>query len=424
MSAKDAFAKLSPQKQRMVVLGAVGTLVLVGFFALNDMRSNQRAKAPVSADNLLTSADSRALGLGSLNAALETQKDRSSDLERRLAELSTRNQEQAKRLEELERGAKTAPPPVPVSAPDADGVSRPLGVVPGLEADNARYAERAKELEAMRSRGAQNAKGAPAGLPSEPEAPPAPAIVTAGATPAPEDDAAETGTAKAAVAVADATPKDTGIFIPAGTIIRTVLLSGMDAPTGRSAQTQPLPVLARVKSFANLPNRFRADVNECRVVGSTWGDLSSERAFVRAETFSCVREDGGVIEVNLRMFATGEDGKVGLRGPVVEKRGQLIGRAALAGFLEGVSDAFQPQRIPVLATGSAEGNAQFQQVSGRDAGQSAMYGGISGASDRLADYYIRRADELVPVIEISAGREATFVVQEGKQMMTVTEDRG
>lgn len=422
MSIKDTFNKLDAQQQRKLVIVGAGLALVVGFLALNSARNNSRTVAPVSADNLLTSADSRALGLGSLNAALERQKDRSADLERRLSELTKKNEAQSKRLEDIEKAKVAAGVSRPVSTEPGD-VARPLGVVPGIPQE-APYAERAKVIESLRAPAA-NATASPE--PVVPAPARAPAIVTAGGETAPVSEGDKEGTAavdKGPATDAKSKPEEEGIFLPAGTIITSVLLSGMDAPTGRSAQSQPLPVLARVKSFANLPNRFRADVSECRVVGSTWGDLSSERAFIRAETFSCVREDGGVIEVGLRMFATGEDGKVGLRGPVVEKRGQLIGRAALAGFLQGVSDAFQPQRIPVLATGSADGNAQFQQISGGDAAQSGIYGGISGASDRLADYYIKRADELVPVIEISAGREATFIVQEGKQMLTVTGEKG
>ena len=423
MAKNKAFSNLSAKQQRGVVLGAVSLVIVIGFFALRSASVGRHAPAPVSADNLLTGADSRALGIGSLNAALSKERGERASLARELAEMKALTERQSKRLEALE---KPAPSSGLAAMPNGDGglVARPVGVVPGITnptpdaGSTERFAARQAEIEALRRPGGPvNASGNDAAADPLINAPvgkrPAPAIITSGV------DVTDAGTPvpPAPVEPVAEPAHEEGMFLPAGTIITTVLLSGMDAPTGRSAQTQPLPVLARVKTDANLPNRFRADVRECRIVGSTWGDLSSERAFIRSETMTCIRNDGGTIEVKMKMFATGEDGKVGLRGPVVEKRGAMVGRAALAGFLGGVATAFQPQRIPTISTNGGN-EAQFQQMNGPGAAQAAAYGGISGAADRLADYYIKRADELVPVIEVSAGREATFIVQEGKNLVT------
>ena len=112
-----------------------------------------------------------------------------------------------------------------------------------------------------------------------------------------------------------------------------MLLNGLDAPTGQGARQQPTPALVRIKHDALLPNRFRADVKECFVIVGGFGDLGSERAYLRAETLTCVRIDGGVIEVPLDAYAVGEDGKVGIRGRLVSKQGALLAKALQAGFL-------------------------------------------------------------------------------------------
>jgi conjugal transfer pilus assembly protein TraB len=70
---------------------------------------------------------------------------------------------------------------------------------------------------------------------------------------------------------------------------------------------------------------------------SGYGDLSSERAYLRGETFSCIREDGGVIEAQLDSYAVGEDGKAGVRGRLVSKQGQMVAKSLIAGFLGGAS---------------------------------------------------------------------------------------
>jgi len=77
----------------------------------------------------------------------------------------------------------------------------------------------------------------------------------------------------------DLLPED-AVLIPAGSILRGVLLSGMDAPTGRQSRRDPCPALARIKHDAILPNRFRADVRECFLALAGYGDLGSERAYL------------------------------------------------------------------------------------------------------------------------------------------------
>ncbi|MEO0762403.1 MAG: TraB/VirB10 family protein, partial [Pseudomonadota bacterium] len=182
------------------------------------------------------------------------------------------------------------------------------------------------------------------------------------------------------------------VFIPSGSILSGVLLNGLDAPGGSSASSNPMPVVVRLKHEAILPNRFSANVRECFALLSSFGDLSSERAQFRGEQLSCVLRDGTVIQKPLKAYGVGEDGKVGSRGRVVTRQGQLIANAILVGALEGVANAFDDTSF--ISVGAAGGS---------DVG-SAIGGGFSGAFDRIADWYLTQADKLVPVIEIDAGR--------------------
>ena len=68
-------------------------------------------------------------------------------------------------------------------------------------------------------------------------------------------------------------------------------------------------------------------------------DLASERAYLRTEPITCIREDGGAIEVPLDAYAVGEDGKVGVRGRLVNN--QSVRRL-------GTARAPQPSRRPAL----------------------------------------------------------------------------
>lgn len=211
-------------------------------------------------------------------------------------------------------------------------------------------------------------------------------------------------------------PEDKGTFIPAGSIFSGTLLTGMDVPTGNQGRRDPFPVLLRVKKEAILPNRYRTDVRECFLVASGWGDLSSERAYVRAERLSCIRDDGKALESNLQMYAVGEDGKAGIRGRVVNKTGALLGRALIAGFLEGFSKLFGKQPMfSIYTPGSVARNAKapFESYLSTDALQSAGLAGAGSAMDRLAKYYIDMAENIYPVIEIDAGRAIDFILLSG-----------
>ncbi len=127
--------------------------------------------------------------------------------------------------------------------------------------------------------------------------------------------------------------------LPSGSILTGTLITGLDAPTASQARREPFPVLVRLKKTAILPNRFQTDVRECFTLLAAYGDLSSERAYMRGETMSCVLDDGTVVEQRLEGYAAGEDGKAGARGRIVRKEGQFIARALAVGFLEAAGQA-------------------------------------------------------------------------------------
>jgi len=208
------------------------------------------------------------------------------------------------------------------------------------------------------------------------------------------------------------------ISIPAGSILSGVSLNGLDAATGRGARKDPFPVLVRIQSDALLPNEFRADVKECFATAAGYGEMSSERAYLRGEMFSCITKNGDVIEVNLPAYAVGEDGKAGIRGRLVTKAGALIARTALAGFAAGVAEAFDSSPVPVIQTGQVTNDKVYQDNFSKDAANHGMASGASAAMTRVADYYMDMADQIFPVIEVDAGRQVDLVLTTGIKLST------
>lgn len=203
------------------------------------------------------------------------------------------------------------------------------------------------------------------------------------------------------------------VYIPSGTLFEGVLLNGMDAPTSSGSAREPYPATIRLTSLAFLPNRYTTNVKECLVGAAGFGRLDSERVHLRTETLSCVLNDGSVIDVNLQGYITGEDGKVGLRGVVVERTGQLLMRAALAGVASGFSQALEPQRIQSVQTGQQAGGIQFDAPDTNKVLEVGAYKGASTAMEKLSDFYLERADQIFPIIEIDSLRKVTVHLTAG-----------
>jgi conjugal transfer pilus assembly protein TraB len=201
-------------------------------------------------------------------------------------------------------------------------------------------------------------------------------------------------------------------YIPPGAFAKVVLLNGVDAPTAGQGNSNPIPVLLKIKDLSVLPNKFKQDFKECFIIGSVIGDLKSERAYIRGETLSCVKYNKEILEKNITGYLAGEDGKAGLSGRVVTKSGQMIARSILAGFIQGVAKAFSAQAM----TTSVSPLGATQTI---DPNQMAKYGlaqGITSGTNELVKYYLDLAKQLFPIVEISAGRETDFVFLKGVKL--------
>ncbi|WP_267523581.1 TraB/VirB10 family protein [Campylobacter sp. MG1] len=205
--------------------------------------------------------------------------------------------------------------------------------------------------------------------------------------------------------------KKDNFIIPATSVLKAVLLSGFDAPTLAQAKTNPAPILLKVTDLSIGANQFSQDLRDCFILAEGYGDLSSERAYLRTTTLSCVNNDSKNIVADLSGFVSGEDGKNGLRGRVVTKQGALISRTIIAGFLSGIGEAFSNRGL--VSTTTSDGNviSGFDgKLSDTEIANQGLGKGISNAAEKLADFYLKMADQISPVIEISANREVDIIL--------------
>jgi conjugal transfer pilus assembly protein TraB len=205
--------------------------------------------------------------------------------------------------------------------------------------------------------------------------------------------------------------------IPAGAFAKAVILGGVDAATTINAQSDPKPLLVRLTDTGTLPRRFKSDLEDCHIVASSYGELSSERIYARLEKLTCIeRETGVIVETQVAGYIAGEDGRVGIRGAVVEKSQQYLANSVVGGVLQGVAGILTPQQPTILSP--LTGMSLNQAEANKDKFQRGFGTGAASSMDRLSKYYIERAEKIQPVIQVGAGRIVDVVFTEGSPIGT------
>lgn len=407
--------RMSPRAKQWTVAGLVcggGVALLWAVFSAGSGDSAQRAAAAsAKSDVKPTNVDMMAPGaqvkdsevwIGKAGKDLEAYKADKEEQKKLNREVSERQQEVLRRLAEMESRLKggpqaasapsTSPATAPQTPPPETALPRATAALPPAPPPPVAY-----------PRGAMPpgvpANASPSGI-DVAATPPQPQLMRVTlSTPTKAGDAPDAGKK----------PRDTlDSFLPIS-FTRGQLIGGLDAPTGGQSQSNPHPVLIRLSDNSVLPNRYRAEYRECFVIGAGYGDISSERAYIRTELLSCIRSNGDPLEVKIQGSIFGEDGKVGMRGRLVTKQGQMLANALLAGVVSGIGQGFSQANT----TYSTSALGSVATASGGDAYRAGIGSGVGKALDRLAQYYIKLAEQTFPIIEVDAGREIDVVLTKG-----------
>ncbi|MGK2231353.1 MAG: conjugal transfer pilus assembly protein TraB [Colwellia sp.] len=187
-----------------------------------------------------------------------------------------------------------------------------------------------------------------------------------------------------------------GAVLPAGTLIPGIVISGVDAPTGKAAEKGAVISTIRITGPAILPNGERVDLTGCFVVNDVRGDLATQRASFRPQVLTCSLAGIGIVDTPIQGYVSGKDGTLGFRGKVVNKQGSALMYAGAAGVIGGFGNAFSGGS----GTNTITTGGQFDLPSTDDAMTAGIGEGISAASDTLSEYYKEQLDLLYPIIEI------------------------
>jgi conjugal transfer pilus assembly protein TraB len=213
-------------------------------------------------------------------------------------------------------------------------------------------------------------------------------------------------------------PKSAKNYIPEGTYFTGHLLGGIAVSTGlntpdENATPVAIKLMARFdskgKQTTNLSSLNDLDLQNCRIMGSSYGDLSSERAIVRLEKMVC-EQDGVYITSKIAGQIFGPDGLNGVKGTVVSTSSKHIKNAVIGGLISGISSAAKGQEG---ATFSGAGLIQTKKKGAKNLlGEGALQG-TSNAGEKIADYYLRQAEAMSPILTVPSGVSINAQITKG-----------
>lgn len=207
-------------------------------------------------------------------------------------------------------------------------------------------------------------------------------------------------------------PKSARHFIPETAYLEGILLGGIAVSTSMGSAAEPVPVIIRITGTGNLPKNFNTDLTCCQIMGSSYGDLSSERAIIRAETLSC-RDPANQLIYTTKIVGLiyGDDGINGIKGQVVQTSSKHLKNALLGSMITGFASSAKSQESLIISNlGTTASTKQY------GAGQMLQEGALSGASsaaEKIADYYIKQAEAMSPVLLIPGGTKVDVVFTKG-----------
>lgn len=198
-------------------------------------------------------------------------------------------------------------------------------------------------------------------------------------------------------------------YVPSGTFVRAVVLGGADADASVNGQAKNNGVmLFKLLQSGTLPNGQRSHLQGCFVTASSYGDISSERAYVVLDKLSCAQKGMPIIDKAVTGWAF-FGGKVGIKGQPLMRDNKVMQWAGISGAMSGIASAAQYSQSvqSISALGSAT------TVPSGSIAPYAAYGGASKAAEVLSSYYVKRAEQYHPVIQVGSGNLVTIVFKDG-----------
>lgn len=213
--------------------------------------------------------------------------------------------------------------------------------------------------------------------------------------------------------------RDVANYVAPNSYAPARVLTGVDASTGVTSTSEPKAVLLEITGPAITVNERgvirQTDLTGCRINGAAYAELSSERVYVKILRMVCPVAGGRVAISSVEGFVA-QRGRAGVRGPVVSRAGDFTQRAFIAGMAGGLGQglSLNVQRAIGGVNTTVGGDALgAQRLSSGDIATGMVGGGAASAASMLSQYYIQRAEQVQPTVEMSAGQEVEIVFLSG-----------
>lgn len=205
-------------------------------------------------------------------------------------------------------------------------------------------------------------------------------------------------------------------YLPPNSIATARVIVGADAATNVRSQSDPIPVVLRItsdaRSVAQQNKLLTTKVVGCLVNGAAYGDLSSEKVFVKLQKMTCDDGRGGVSVSEVKGFVAFA-GKAGVRGRVVSREGSFVLKAFLAGLVGGIGKLGENVANSSLYSPTISSNGNRPPIDLGSIAAGAGGAGIGDAGDRVSKYLIERAEQYQPVVEMPTGIDVEVVFLDG-----------
>ena len=195
------------------------------------------------------------------------------------------------------------------------------------------------------------------------------------------------------------------VRLPVGSLVTGELLTGAFATKVRG---DALPVLVQLQSAYSGPNDTEIPLEGCLMIGKATADLQSVRARVEAVSLSCVLPDGTSFERPVKGYFTGEDGTLGVPGRWEFRSGRW-----LANLLS--------------AMGTTAAGVYADVAIARELGAAGAILGDVGTSEttaRIQEFFLERAEEILPVVWVESQTPVYVVMLEGLTIEGLPADWG
>ncbi|MBM4253413.1 MAG: hypothetical protein FJ146_15700 [Deltaproteobacteria bacterium] len=201
-----------------------------------------------------------------------------------------------------------------------------------------------------------------------------------------------------------AQPEKAEVVLPAGSYVKAKLLTGVEAPEGRT-----YPVLLQLDFAHIVPNNKSIDLKGCFVIAKAEGDLSTERVQMQATKLSCVARNGQMFEREINGFvADARDNSFSVTGTVNTKQDRVAAMAFLAAVVDGIGKSVQ---LAQTSNQTFPNGSQTQIISGNQ-GRYLAAGGAASAASQVTQWYLKEAQNLLPTINVGSGQDVWIVLND------------